>query len=347
MSVRLPNPMNAVVWLAFLVPTSLFGGWVDRSFGVAVCLLGCAVLLAKPSPWEARKASARALRTFLLLELLYVVSALYSAAFNGIEIGPSGCFELLRYVLIGVFVVYLIRHYDAEVRGVVEWAMTAALYIALLFPSADPQGYVSIMTLCSMIFFSRQRLRFLHAVTALFVVFFSGARASWMAAFLILSVALSVCLYQDLARRRVESAAQCGLIFFALLLASPAVYLRASRPAARAPSATSEAETLQFIRRSPIFGWGPVDGAAIPGRSQYLFWTLKGGALGAGLILAGLMLVGYRLLRGASGNMTHLAGAAAFLASVSLMLATSRFLESFRLVFLTSFFMAGIHEASR
>ena len=54
MSVRLSNPMSAVVWLAFFVPAALFGAWLDRTFGVAVFLLGGAVLIAKPSPWEAR-----------------------------------------------------------------------------------------------------------------------------------------------------------------------------------------------------------------------------------------------------------------------------------------------------
>jgi hypothetical protein len=347
MILRLPNPMSAVVWLAFFIPASFFGGWTDRAFGVAVFLLACAVLPAKPSPWEARKPSAQAFKIFLLLEFLYAVSAVYSAAFNGIQIGPQDYFELLRYVFLGAFVVYLIRHYDAHVRTAVEWAMVAALYFALLFPSADPQGYVSIMTLCYLLFFSRLRLRFLHAATALLVVFFSGARSSWTAALLIVSAALSVRLYQGLVRSRKRYAFQLSLIFCVLLLASPAAYVRASRAAARAPSSSSEVATMQFIRRSPLFGWGPAEDAEIPGRSQYLFWMLKGSALGAGLILAALLLVGGRLLRAASGNSMHLAGAAAFLGSVALMLSTGRFLESFRLFFLTSFFMAGIFEASR
>ena len=347
MSLRLPNPMSAVVWLVFLVPLFHSGVWIDRSIGAAVFLLACAVLVSKPSPWEARKPSATALKIFLVLEFLYVVSAVYSAGFNGIQMGAQDYFELLRYFFLGAFIVYLIRHYDAQVRDAMDWAMTAALYGALLFPSADPQGYVSVLTLCWLIFFSRLRLRFLHAATALLVVFFSGAPASWAAALLILAAAFSLRLDRGLVRRRVQHAARLSLVVFVLLLAAPAVYFRAHRAAAPATSRYSEAIARQYIRRSPVFGWGPAESAAIPGSSQYLFWTLKGGALGAGLILAGLVLAGYRLLRAASGNPARLAGAAVFLGSVALLLATGRFLESYRLFFLTSFFMAGIHEASR
>lgn len=348
MTVRLPNPMSAVIWLAFFVPASLFGGWLDRFFGVAVFLLGCAVLIAKPSPWEARKPSARAFKLFLLLEFLYIISYVYSAAFNGIQIGPRDYFELLRYVFLGLFVVYLIRHYDAQVRSAMEWAMTAALYFSLFFPSADLQGYVAIMTLCYLLFFSCLRLRFLHAATALLVVFFSGARSSWTAALFVLSAALAVRLYQILARRRVKSAVQLSLAFSALFLASVAVFLHAKAGAVAAVPAGATPQTLRFIRSSPIFGWGPAEYGGIPsGNSQYLLWFLKGGVLGGGVILAGLVLAGYRLLRAASRDSTHLAGAAAFLGSVALMLIGGLFLESFRLFFLTAFFMAGMHEASR
>jgi hypothetical protein len=347
MSVRLPNPLSAVVWLAFFIPASFFGGWADRSLGVAVFLLGCAVLVSKPSPWEARKPSALALRIFLLLEFFCIVSAMYSTAFNGIQMGARDYFELLRYILLGAFAAYLIRHYDAQVRGAMEWAMTAALYFSLLFPSADPRGYVAVLTLCWLLFFSRMRLRLLHAATAVLVVFFSGDRGSWTAAFLVLSAAIAVRLYRRLVRRRVKHAARASLVFCCLLLASPVVYVRVKRAAAPAPISSSEAAALQFIRRSPVFGWGPAQDREIPGRSQYLFWTLKGGALGAGLILAGLLLAGYRLLRAASGDAARLAGAAAFLGSVALMLAWGRYLESFRLFFLTAFFMAGMHETRK
>ena len=347
MILRFPNPMSAVVWLAFFLPASLLGGWVDRTFGAALFVLGGAALLAKPSPWETRKPSAQALKVFLLLELLYVVSFAYSAAFNGALFGLRDYFELLRYVFLGVFAAYLIRHYDAQVRGAMEWAMLAALYFSLALPPADPQAYVAIMTLCWLLFFSRLRLRHLHAVTALFVVFLSGGPVSWTAAFWVLSAALSLRVYRGLLRRRARHSVRLSVALFAALAASSIVCFRL-RPAASAERhASRESVTRQFIRRSPVFGWGPTDVAAIPGRSQYLFWELKGGALGAGLILIALLLVGYRLLRAASGDPTRLAGAAAFLGSVALILAAGRFLESFRLFVLTAFFMAGMFETSR
>jgi hypothetical protein len=347
MSLRLSNPMSAVVWLAFFVPAALFGVGLDRACGVAVFLLGAAVLVSKPSPWEARKPSAQALKLFLVLELLYAVSAVYSAAFNGIQSGVWDYLELLRYVLCGTFVVYVIRHYDIQVGRAMDWAMTGALYLALLYPPADPRGYVAVMTLCFLLFFSRLRLRFLHAAAALLVVLLSADRASWKAAFLVLSAALALLFYRGLVRRRVKLTLGPSLVFFAALLAGMLLYLRSNPVAVPAPIAAPDTATLQFIRRSPFFGWGPVDGEAIPGRSQFLFWTLKGGLLSAGLILTGLALAGYRLLRAASGSSKRLVGAAAFLGSVALMLASGRYLESFRLFFLTSFFMAAMQETRR
>jgi hypothetical protein len=347
MILRLSNPMSAVVWLAFLLPAVFSGARIDRGFGFAVFFLGCAALYSQPSPWEARKPSSRALKIFLLLEFLYAFSFLYSAAFNGIQPGLRDFLELPRYVVLGVFVAYLIRHYDSHVRGAMEWAMTAALYCALLFPGSDPQGYVAIMTLCWLLFFSTQRLRFLHAATALLVVVFNGGPVSWLAAYWVLSAALSVRLYRIFHRRRVRFSVRLSVGLFAALLASPIVYVRSNPAVAAEIRSPEETVTRQLIRHSPVFGWGPTEDAAIPGRSQYLFWELKEGALGAGLILAAIMLVGYRLLSASSGNPTHLAGAAAFLGSLALMLATGRFMESYRLFFLTSFFAAGMLEARR
>ncbi len=349
MIVRLPNPMCAVVWLAFLVPASLFGGWADRSLGVSAFLLGGALLIAKPSPWEARRPAALALKIFMLLELSYVLSALYSAGYNGIQVGPLDYFELLRYAFLGVFVAYLIRHYDAKVRAAMDWAMIAALYGALLFPVADPQGFISVLSLCYLIFFSRLRLRSLHAATALIVIFFSAARASWMAALLILSAAASVRLYRDFSRRGAKSAIPVSLAFCSALLASAAVLVSSNAAAGLlVPAAAASPQALEFIRRSPIFGWGPAEyGGIPPGEYQYLLWLLKGGLLGAGLILAGSWIAGSRLLGAARGNPAHRVGAAAFLASVVLMLFSGQFFEGFRMFFVTAFLMAGIHQAAK
>jgi hypothetical protein len=346
MTVRLPNPMSAVVWLAFLLPAAALGGWADLSLGAAAFVLGAAVLIVQPSPWETRPPSARALRIFLLLEFLYAASALYSAGFNGSSMGPREYLELPRCVLLGAFVVHLIRHFDAGARGAVEGAAAAALYVFLLFPSVDPQGYVAVLSLCWLLFFSRLRLRFLHAATAALVVVFNGGPAAWAAASVVLAAALSARAYRVLVRRRTRRAAGWSLALCAALLAAPLVLIRAS-PAAAELRASTEPVTRQFIRRSPVFGWGPTRPETIPGRSQYLFWTLKGGLLGAGAILAALLYAAYRLLRSAGGDPLRLAGAAAFLAAVALMLAYGRFFESYRLFFATAFFAAGMHEARR
>jgi hypothetical protein len=343
---RLPNPMSAAVWLAFAAPFFLLGAGADRIFGAAVFVLACAVLYSKPSPWEARRPSASALRVFLLLEFLYVVSAVYSAGFNGPQLAAAGRFELFRYAVLGAFVLYLIRHFDERVRGALEWATAAAVYVALLFPAADPRGYAAVLCLCWLLYFSRLRLRFLHAATAVLVVVFSGDPAAWSAAFLVLAAGACLLVYRELVRRRERRAAALSFLLGAALLACPALCRRALGAAPQAPLSVTDSVALQFIRRSPVFGWGPV-AASVPGRSQYLFWLLESGALGAGVILAALLLAGYRLLRAAGGDPKRLAGAAAFLGSAALMLASGRFLESDRLFFLTAFLAAGIHETCR
>ncbi len=206
------NPMIAVVWLAFLVPGSLFAGWYDGALGVAVFLLGGAVLVAKPSPWEARRPSAQALQASSCCSSSCTSSPPSTRRPSmGSSSARAGYFELLRYVFLGTFVVYLIRHFDAKVRTAVEWAMTASLYCSLLYHAADPQGYVAVLTLGWMLFFSRLRLRFLHAATAVLVVLFSGDRAAWAGAFAILTAGLTRSSYRELARRRVRFAARWSL----------------------------------------------------------------------------------------------------------------------------------------
>jgi hypothetical protein len=342
MILRLPNPMIVVVWLAFLVPTAVLGGWADRLLGVAAAVLGSVVLFTQPSPWEARKPSALALKSFVLLEVFYAGSALYSAGFNGAALVSGGWFELLRFVFVGVFVVHLIRHFDARVRAAMEGAMTAGVYAALAFPVLDPRGFLTVMTLCWLLFFSEQRLRFLHAVTATLVVFFTGDRICWGAAFLILSAADSVMVHRSLVALGVRSAARLSVALF-LLLTGVAFWKMGVLTAVA--SAFDEPTVRQFVRLSPVFGWGPVATSALPGRDQYLFWVLKGGALGTAVLLTGLLITGYRLLRTARAEPARLAGVASFLASVALMLTGGRFFESYRLVFAAAFFAAGMFEA--
>jgi hypothetical protein len=348
MSVRLPNPLSAIVWLSFFLPAAAWGGWLDRAFGAAVFLLGVSVLISKASPWEARKPAGLALRVFLLLQFFYIFTFLYSAAFNGAQFGLADYFELPRYVFLGTFAVYLIRHDDARVRGALEWAMVAALYAALLAPGVDPQGYASLLAFCWLLFFSRLRLRLLHAATALVVVFFSGALSSWTAALFVVSAALAVGVYRLLARRRRRYAVPLSLALYVLLLGGSAGVARLKPGAAAGvPAAAAPQRALRLISRSPVFGWGPADYWGVSSDNQFVLWLLKGGALGTAVILFGLLFMCFRLLSAAGGDAAHLAGAAAFIASVAMMLATGPFLESYRIFFLTSFFAAGILGRSR
>jgi len=348
-SLRLPNPLSAVVWLAFFLPAAAWGGWLDRAFGAAVALLGLAVLISKASPWEARKPSALALRFFLILELLWIFSFLYSAAFKGAQFSPRGYFELTRYAIFGAFVVHLIRHYDARVRTAMEWAMVAALYSALIAPEIDPHGCAALLTLCWLLFFSRLRLRLAHVAAALVVVFFSDSLAAWTAALFVLGAALAVASYRLLARRRNKRAVAASLALYLLLLGGAAAGSRLKPGAAAGvPAATARPRALRLISRSPIFGWGAADLEGVSTQeNQYVLWLLEGGVLGAAVILLGVLLAGYRLLSAANADVVRLAGAAAFLAAVAMMLAAGPYLESSKLFFLTAFFMAGMREESR
>ena len=62
----------------------------------------------------------------------------------------------------------------------------------------------------------------------------------------------------------------------------------------------SPREALDLFWRSPVFGWGPAryEPMSTLG-NQYLRWLLRGGVLGTGLVLIGLGLVSFRLLRDA------------------------------------------------
>lgn len=194
--------------------------------------------------------------------------------------------------------------------------------------------------------------------------------------------------HDDRVRRSLESALM-GAIYFTLFLRSigarsgflfePAQsmgYLAAlaaiyflffSRaPLARAHAAASAAVVLlsmpsslvscraglaQF-RRSPVLGWGPASYEPVAAGNQYLGWLLRDGVIGAGLILAGLCIVAFRLLRGSwkdrrRTDRRRLLGAATFLGFAAGMLMAGPFLEDFRLYALTAFLVAGMHEDAR
>jgi hypothetical protein len=344
MKVRLPNPMSAAAWAAFLLPALFPGAWADRAFGAAALVLAGAALYAKPSPWEAREPSGAALRFFLPLQALCVISALYAAGVGGASLGLSGWLELPRWAVFAALAVYVIRHFDDQARSALDLAASVAPYVALAFPSADPQGYTVILALSWLLFFSRRRLRFLHATAALLAVFFSGDKTAWTAAYFVLAVGAALFVYR--ARVRRPRAARTAVLAGVALLALPFLRRLALPPAPSALS-TTEAVAWQFVRRSPVFGWGPVEAAAVVGRSQYVFWLLKGGALAGCVILAGLLSFAWRLMRASRETPTRLAGAAAFLGSAAWMLTAGRFMESDRLFFMTALFAAGMSEERR
>lgn len=398
-TVRLPNPMILIVWLTIFVPGHLFEWWVERAFSASVFMVACMVLMTKSSPWEARRPSNRASTLFFLIQFLYVTSYVFSVAFNGIQTGPRDYFELARFLILWAFVVYVIRHFDARVRSALEKAMTASLYYSLFVlmayrssiplltpffkgwlyagtktwaqggqlrlsaPYENPNflGFVTTLTLCGLLFFSKSRMRAVHLTAAFIVLFYSGSRTAWAASGVLLALALAVYVYQGLVRLKVKFAVQLSLC---LLLSGPWLIPRvmASSRVARVVSAlgrgglhqeanaaerlTQAREALNFISRSPVFGWGPSKYETMSYvDNQYLLWLLRNGALGTGLIAAGLMLVGWRLIRSARHDTVRLTGAAGFIASVAMMLLAGQFLDNFRLFFLTAFMAAAIAEA--
>ncbi|MBI5246014.1 MAG: hypothetical protein HY923_02460 [Elusimicrobia bacterium] len=114
------------------------------------------------------------------------------------------------------------------------------------------------------------------------------------------------------------------------------------------PVLTSSREAFAYFGRSPVFGWGPAlyEPMSTLG-NQYLRWLLRNGVLGAGLILIGLCLVAFRLLRASWDDPHHLLGAALFLGVVAGMLMLGAFLEDFRIFVLTAMLIAGMHAGVR
>jgi hypothetical protein len=180
MSMRLKNPMIAVVWLVFLLPGRFFGDSLDLALAWAVFALACVVLWTRPHTWESRVPARRALQLFGALQFLYVLSYLYASAFKGLQTGPRDLLELPRWLLLGGFVVYLIRHYDAPVRAATEEALAAAVYgSSLFFETAGERTYVAGLALVYMVLFSRSKLRWLHATAAAVVIALARARWAW------------------------------------------------------------------------------------------------------------------------------------------------------------------------
>lgn len=110
----------------------------------------------------------------------------------------------------------------------------------------------------------------------------------------------------------------------------------------------SSREAAAYFWRSPVFGWGPAFYEPMSSLgNQYMRWLLRNGVLGTGLILIGLSLVAFRLLRATWDDRLRLPGAAIFIGVTAGMLMAGAFLEDFRLFALTSFLIAGMHEGGR
>lgn len=169
---------------------------------------------------------------------------------------------------------------------------------------------------------------FLRSVGALSWSLFEPAQSMGYLAAL---AAIHFIFFSRVPLRRVHAAASVLVV----LLSMPSGFV-ASRDAVTA------------FWRSPVFGWGPASYEPLSSfGNQYLRWMLRNGILGAGLILAGLCLVGYRLLHDAWHDRRRLLGAAVFLGFSAGMLMAGAFLEDFRLFALTGFLIAGMHGGDR
>lgn len=110
----------------------------------------------------------------------------------------------------------------------------------------------------------------------------------------------------------------------------------------------SSREAAVYFWRSPVFGWGPALYEPLSALgNQYMRWLLRNGVLGMVLILIGLGIVAFRLLRSSWDDRPHRMGEAIFLGFAAGMLMAGAFLEDFRLFALTSFLIAGMHEGGR
>ncbi|MDP3542415.1 MAG: hypothetical protein Q8T11_08115 [Elusimicrobiota bacterium] len=168
MKVKLPNPLVAIVWCAFLLPDRLAGGRLDLPLAALAAIAGGASLWTMPSAWETREPAYRAALLAVALQLLWVISFLFALAFKGAQSGPLDWLDLPRWTILGVFLVHLIRQHGPAVREAAESAMAVAAYGSwLIFDSPRERFAAAALTLCYMILFSRSRLRLAHAAAAL------------------------------------------------------------------------------------------------------------------------------------------------------------------------------------
>jgi hypothetical protein len=181
-SLKVSNPMNAVVWLAFLTPGRFSGTRSDFALAAASFALGCLILWTKPAPWESRGPAREAAGFFGTLQFLSAIAWLYALAFKGAQTGPLDLLELPRWLLLGGFSAWLIRHHDESVRSTTETALAAGVYASpLLFPDPAGRAFYAALALAYLLLLSRSSLRLLHAAAAAGVLFTAGYAPSWSA----------------------------------------------------------------------------------------------------------------------------------------------------------------------
>ncbi len=255
---RVPNPMIFIVWLTIFVPGHLADAWIERSFAGVVCVVGLLTLFSKPAAWETRRPARLAGMFFFLIQFLFVASFVHAVAFMGLQTGMRDYFEVVRYLILGVFVVYVMRHYDDRVRRATETAVAASLYWSILVavcwiydvpglspffkqvlyahtktfvnyfgtlrlsaPFENPNflGFYASQVLTYLLFFSRSPSRPIHIAAALLVIFFTGSRTSWVASSIALTAAFAVYAYMAAVKARIKFALQLGLGVFILIAA--------------------------------------------------------------------------------------------------------------------------------
>lgn len=402
MRFRLPNPMVFLIWLTVFVPGHMYEWWVERAFTAFFCLTASFLMLIKGSPWERRRPAVRALLLLFLVQFFYISAYAYSVAFNGIATGARDYFELARYLFVGIFAVYVIRHFDRSARRAVESAVIVMPYVSIVVlaafmwnlpvltpvlkgviyantktsiipeygtlrlaaPYTNPNflGFALTLSICYLVFFSRAPLRFAHAGLAVMTVFYTGSRTAWAGTAVVLAAAAGVYAYLGMVRMRLKFALYLSLgivaaVGVSLRFASKilennrvrrvvtAIERGGLQEEANAAKRLEQArEALDYIARSPVFGWGPSKYETMTYvDNQYLMWVLRLGLVGTSVILAGLAMLFWSLIRSARGDPLAWTGTCAFGVSAALMLLTGQFLENFRLLFLTGFLAAAMN----
>lgn len=341
MRLRVPNPLGAAAGLACLLPASsgLFG--FDGAFGAAAGFIGAATLWTQPAPWETRRPARGAATLFGALQLAAVLSAVWAAAFLGATTLWLDLPPLAKPALLGVLAAYALRYYDGHVRATLDAALAAAVYVSWVYRGPEDFGAFAAPAVCWMLFFSRTRLRRLHAAAGLAACALRGDAASWAAAALAVGAAAGWEAHERLlrrgaGRRAAVLGAAAAAALFALARNAP-VPANAVRPAVSAMAAHAQA-------RSPLLGWGPATAERLPERgSQWTQWRLRGGLLRAALWALGLAWAAAELLRSARGRAR--AGAAALAGGFLFLLGGSPALDSTRVFLVWTLLAVGAARA--